>query len=258
MPQDLPPFPCCRPCWAPAPANILENTLSIIPGWKKTGMAFYGMGEARKALAAAGFCLSAEFKSGILPWAASLCATGGCIAFNWCYWGGKAPSCGLGVTLDLWSRGWDDDQWHLLTWARGCLSHVVCSGQGKAHPGAKPALPTDVKPQKNPFSSLLRLCSLEFVNPLLPRADPAPAGRKAGIRFLLAEAAPSHIPPIPLPPIPALPAELCSCTMVGGEMIRRWISLERKQLSSSLSRCQGFIPDCNPASGADSAIYVRK
>lgn len=41
-------------------------------------------------------------------------------------------------------------------------------------------------------------------------------------------------------------------------MICRWILLERKQLSSRLSRCQGFIPDHNQGSAADSMIYGRK
>lgn len=110
-----------------------------------------------------------------------------------------------------------------------------------------------VKPQKY-FSSFLRLCSASFVNTLLPGSFPSGVGFWRGWG--------QHPRRSQCPQSAALQAERTGpglfCTVVGGEMICRWILLERKQLSSLLSPCQGFIPECNLGSAADSAIYGRK
>lgn len=78
------------------------------------------------------------------------------------------------------------------------LSPVVCFGEGKAHPGAKPPLPVNVKPQKSLFSSLLPFIC-EFPSPK-SRSFPAPApqlGEIQGSGFCC---------PFPHPPTPTAPS----------------------------------------------------
>lgn len=110
MPQDLPPFPCFRPCRAPAPTNTLENASNIIPGWEKRwGWRLMGWERLVKLWQLQGFVCQQSLMLIFSLVLGEMVVLGKLPVLGWeCPWI-CAPGTGM---------------WHLPPWARGCLSHT--------------------------------------------------------------------------------------------------------------------------------------